>query len=127
MARSLLTLAAVAGLLSATLLPAGATSWPVFGFDPARSGFNTAEHTLTVGNVHRLRERWQVSLGNDADSTPILLDKVRVGRAEVPMLFQTTKSGVTLGIDARTGKIIWQFYDTRLDHHQFDAGRGPVG
>ncbi|MGA7200203.1 MAG: PQQ-binding-like beta-propeller repeat protein [Candidatus Cybelea sp.] len=109
MARSLLTLAAVAGLLSATLLPAGATSWPVFGFDPARSGFNNAEHTLTVGNVHRLHERWQVSLGSDADSTPILLDKVRVGRREVPMLFQTTKSGVTLGIEARTGKIVWQF------------------
>jgi hypothetical protein len=109
MARSLLTLAAVAGLLSGTLLPAGATSWPVFGFDPARSGFNTAEHTLTVGNVHRLRERWQVSLGADADSTPILLDKVRVGREEIPMLFQTTKNGVTLGIDARNGKIVWHF------------------
>jgi hypothetical protein len=109
MARSLLTLAAVAGLLPATLLPAGATSWPVFGFDPARSGFNTAEHTLTVGNVHRLHERWQVSLGADADSTPILLDKVRVGRTERPMLFQTTKSGVTLGIDARNGRIVWQF------------------
>ncbi|MFZ0681245.1 MAG: PQQ-binding-like beta-propeller repeat protein [Candidatus Cybelea sp.] len=109
MARSLLTLAAVAGLLPATLLPAGATSWPVFGFDPARSGFNTAEHTLTVGNVHRLHERWQVSLGADADSTPILRDKVRVGRTERPMLFQTTKSGVTLGIDARNGRIVWQF------------------
>lgn len=109
MARSLLTLAAVAGLLSATLLPAGATSWPVFGFDPARSGFNTAEHTLTVGNVHRLRERWQVSLGADADSTPILLDKVRAGRTAMPMLFQTTKGGVTLGIDARNGRIVWHF------------------
>src|SRR5580698_8483618 len=103
MARSLLTLVAVGGLLFATLLPAGGTSWPVFGFDPARSGFNTAERTLTVGNVHRLRERWQVSLGADADSTPILLDKVRVGRAEVPMLFQTTKTGVTFGIEASTG------------------------
>jgi outer membrane protein assembly factor BamB len=109
MARSLLTLAAVAGLLPATFLPAGATSWPVFGFDPARSGFNTAEHRLTVGNVHRLHERWQVSLGADADSTPILLDHIRVGRVEMPMLFQTTKSGVTLGIDARNGKIVWQF------------------
>jgi outer membrane protein assembly factor BamB len=109
MARPLLTLAAVAGLLPATILPAGATSWPVFGFDPARSGFNTAEHTLTVGNVHRLRERWQIPLGADADSTPILLDKVQVGRASVPMLFQTTTNGVTLGIDATSGKIVWRF------------------
>jgi outer membrane protein assembly factor BamB len=109
MARLLLTLAAVAGLLSATLVPAGATSWPVFGFDPARSGFNTAEHALTVGNVHRLRERWQIALGAVADSTPILLDKVRVGRAEVPMLFQTTTTGETLGINAVSGKIVWHF------------------
>src|SRR5580704_5259180 len=109
MTRSLSTLAAVAGLLSATLLPAGATSWPVFGFDPARSGFNTAETTLTVGNVRHLRERWQIALGADADSTPILLEEVRTGHANVQMLFQTTKTGVTLGIEARTGKIVWQF------------------
>ena len=88
---------------------AGATNWPVFRFDPARSGFNSAEHTLTVGNVHRLRERWQIALGAVADSTPILLDKVALGRAEVPMLFQTTTNGVTLGIDATSGKIVWRF------------------
>jgi outer membrane protein assembly factor BamB len=109
MARLLSALAVVAGLISATLLPASATDWPVFGFDPARSGFNSAERTVTVGNVHRLRERWQVSLGQVADSTPILLERVRLRRANVPMLFQTTKNGVTLGIEAATGKIVWRF------------------
>lgn len=109
MARLLSTLAAVAGLLPATLLPAGATDWPVFGFDPARSGFNSAERTLTVGNVHRLRKRWQTALGAVADSTPILLEHVRRGRTTVPMLFQTRTDGVTLGIDATSGKILWHF------------------
>ncbi|HEX3369118.1 MAG TPA: PQQ-binding-like beta-propeller repeat protein, partial [Candidatus Cybelea sp.] len=102
-------MAAVAGLFSATILPAAATDWPLFGFDSARSSFNSAEHTLTRRNVRRLHERWQTALGDVADSTPILLEHVRVGRATVPMLYQTTKSGVTLGIDALTGKIVWRF------------------
>jgi outer membrane protein assembly factor BamB len=80
----------------------------VFGYDPARSGFNSAERTLTVGNVHRLRERWQISLGAVADSTPILLQRV-VGRSYRSMLFQTTKDGVTLGIEATSGRVLWRF------------------
>ncbi|HEY6487202.1 MAG TPA: PQQ-binding-like beta-propeller repeat protein [Candidatus Cybelea sp.] len=109
MARPSVTLAAVAGLFSATILPAAATDWPLFGFDSARSSFNSAERTLNRHNVGRLHERWQTSLGDVADSTPILLEHVRIGRATVPMLYQTTRSGVTLGIDAMTGKIMWRF------------------
>jgi outer membrane protein assembly factor BamB len=109
MARSSVTLAVVAGLLSATILPAAATDWPLFGFDSARSSFNSAERTLNRHNVGHLRERWQTALGDVADSTPILLERVRVGRATIPMLYQTTKSGVTLAINATTGKIVWRF------------------
>lgn len=109
MAKLTLTLAVVAGLLSATILPAAATDWPLFGFDPARSNFNSAERMLTPRNVHRLRERWQTSLGDVADSTPILLEHVRVGRATIAMLYQTTKKGETIGINATTGKVVWRF------------------
>lgn len=99
-------MAVIAGLLTA---PANATNWPLFNFDSARSGFNSAEHMLTVGNVHRLRARWQIALGATADSTPILLDRVRVGRAYMPMLYQTRTDGMTLGIEATSGKILWKF------------------
>lgn len=109
MARFLSILAVAAGLLSATTVSARAVDWPLFGFDSARSSFNTAENILTVANVHRLRERWQISLGAVADSTPILLQRVRIGTTNRPMLFQTTMSGVTLGIDATTGRIVWRF------------------
>ncbi|MGB8966041.1 MAG: PQQ-binding-like beta-propeller repeat protein [Candidatus Cybelea sp.] len=105
----LISILTVVALLPATLRPAFAADWPVFGYDPARSGFNSAEHILTPRNVHRLRERWQISLGSVADSTPILLQHVRIGRAERPMLFQTTKAGVTLGIEATSGRVIWRF------------------
>ena len=86
MARPLFTLAVVAGLLPATLAPAAAVDWPVFGFDPARSSFNSAERTLTVRNVRRLHERWQISLGDVADSTPILLERVHVGHMRAAQL-----------------------------------------
>ena len=109
MTRLPFTLAVVAALSVATPLPTRAVDWPVFGFDPARSSFNTAETRLTVGNVHRLRERWQISLGDVADSTPIFLARVRLHRFYRPMLFQTTQSGLTLGIEATSGRIVWKF------------------
>jgi outer membrane protein assembly factor BamB len=102
-------MAVVAGLSVATLLPARAVDWPLFGYDPARSSFNASERTLTVGNVHRLRARWQISLGSIADSTPILIQHVRFGRVYRALLFQTLKDGETLGIDARSGRIVWRF------------------
>ena len=102
-------MAVVAGLISATMLPARAADWPTFGYDSARSGYNTAEHVITPGNVHRLRERWQIALGSVADSTPILLTHVRIGRSYRPMIFQTTKNGVTLGIEATSGHVVWRF------------------
>jgi outer membrane protein assembly factor BamB len=96
---------------SSTTRTAGAVDWPVWGFDPARSNFNSAEHTLTVANVHRLHVRWQIAFGNGlfADSSPILVSHVLIGASYHPMLFETTKSGVTFGIEATTGHIVWTF------------------
>jgi outer membrane protein assembly factor BamB len=127
MVRLLLTSAVVAGLVSVTLLPARAVDWPLFGFDSARSSFNTAEKTLTLGNVHNLRERWQISLPAVADSTPILIQHVRIGRSNRPMLFQTTMTGETLGIDARTGKILWHFTTTGPNYTHSTPAEDPSG
>ena len=109
MAKLLSTLAVVAGLISATLIPARADDWPVFGYDPARSGFNSAEQTLTVGNVHKLKERWQTSLGDASQASPILLQRVRIGKHYRTMLYETTQGGVTIGVDASSGHIVWRY------------------
>jgi outer membrane protein assembly factor BamB len=106
---ALVAAATVAIVVGTSLPPANATDWPLFGFDSARSSFNTAERTIKAGNVRRLHEKWQIALPGVADSTPIYLEHVRVGRATMPMLFQTTKSGVTVGVDATTGKILWKY------------------
>ncbi len=82
--------------------------WPVWGFDPSRSNFNTAERTLSVANVAQLRAQWQTSLGTlPADAAPILL--AGAGPSGKTMLFTTSKKGVTFGIDASSGEILWQF------------------
>lgn len=92
-------------------LSARADDWPVFGHDPGRSGVDVSGRILTVGNVHRLKAQWQIAFGSGAvaDSTPILLDAVRVRGKMRRLLFQTTKNGVTFGIDAFSGQILWRF------------------
>jgi outer membrane protein assembly factor BamB len=107
--------------------PARAVDWPVFGFDPARSSFNTAETTLTMGNVHRLREHWQISLGATADSTPIFIEHVRVAHSTRAMLYQTALNGETFGIDAANGKIIWHFATHGPNYTHSTPAEDPSG
>ncbi|MBV9232763.1 MAG: PQQ-binding-like beta-propeller repeat protein, partial [Candidatus Eremiobacteraeota bacterium] len=114
-------------LAAASALPVSAANWPVFGYDPGRSGFNSTERTLSVGNVHRLHARWQIALGAIADSTPILLERVRVGRGFRSMLYQTRKDGVTLGIDATTGKILWRFATSGPNYTHSTPAADPSG
>jgi outer membrane protein assembly factor BamB len=109
MSRRLVSLAIAGGFMASISIVGRAADWPVFGFDPARSGFNSAEKTLTVANVHNLRERWQIALGHVADTAPILLQRVRVGRFYRSLLYETLRNGTTLGIDAMTGHVVWRF------------------
>ncbi len=91
---------------AATAVP---VSWPVFGHDPARSGVDVGDHRLTATNVSRLVAKWQISLGTVADSTPILLPNVTIGTTSHQMLYITAKNGVTYGIEAHIGKIMWRY------------------
>ncbi len=110
-----------------SLSPARGVDWPVWGFDPARSSFNAAETTLTVGNVHNLRERWQIPLGDIADSAPILLQRVRIGRSYRPMLFETLRNGITLGIEAMSGRIVWRFRTSGPNYTHSAPAADPSG
>jgi outer membrane protein assembly factor BamB len=109
MVRGLGTFVLVASVICAAALPAAGANWPVFGSDPARSGVDSSRPLLTARNVARLRARWQISLGAIADSTAILLEHIRSGGIPRTMLFQTATNGVTFGIDAASGRILWRF------------------
>jgi outer membrane protein assembly factor BamB len=100
---------AFAALWCLTLAPVRSTDWPTFGFDSARSSYNSAEKVLSKANVAQLHELWQISLGNVADSTPILLAHVHAGSQNLAVLFQTTKGGTTYAVEAKSGTILWKY------------------
>jgi outer membrane protein assembly factor BamB len=103
--------AAIVCVWLATAFAARAASWPMFGHDPARNGVDWGDRILDPSNVGRLHVRWQISFGPNvvADSTPILLDSVPYRGKTRTMIFQTAKNGVTFGIDAYSGRILWRF------------------
>jgi outer membrane protein assembly factor BamB len=94
--------------------PASATGartggdWRMFGYDSARRNSGPARTGIAAANVGTLR-RQQVRLPGTADSSPIYLRGVRVkGRAH-DVFFVTTSYGITVAVDARSGKILWRF------------------
>src|SRR5690348_1650438 len=87
-----------------------AGSWTVFGHDPARSGFAAGDNAISLANVGTLHRRWVTALDAPADAAPILITNVRTpGGRTARMLFETTRSGTTYGIDAGSGTVAWRF------------------
>jgi len=109
--------------------PAGTTelSWPVFGHDPARSGVDVGDTTLTSSNVSKLVEKWQISFGDEADSTPILLANVAINGVAQQMLYQTDENGETFGIEAQTGKVVWTYKTSGPGITQSTPAADPSG
>jgi outer membrane protein assembly factor BamB len=103
----LLALAVGGASQSATTSRVGG-NWTRFGYDAARSNSGPARTGITALSVGKLR-RQQVRLPGTADSSPIYLRGVRVhGRAR-DVFFLTTSYGITVAVDARSGKILWRF------------------
>ncbi len=79
---------------------AKAGDWPLFGHDSARSGVAAEDRILSPKNVAGLQVRWQVKLGDVADSAPIVVGE---------RLFTTVRDGTTYAIDAANGQTVWRF------------------
>ena len=100
-AARLLAVAAMVGLPLRTATPARALDWPVFNYDPARSGSASPDHSFSPANVGTLHRRWVATFGDIADSTPIMLTHVRMPRrGAANLLFQTTMHGTTYAVNA---------------------------
>ncbi|HEY6834940.1 MAG TPA: PQQ-binding-like beta-propeller repeat protein [Gaiellaceae bacterium] len=83
-------------------------SWTRFGYDAARSDSGPSHTGIATANVGKLT-RQQVRLPGTVDSSPIYLRGVRVhGRAH-DVFFVTTSYGITVAVDADSGKILWRF------------------
>jgi outer membrane protein assembly factor BamB len=83
-------------------------NWSRFGYDAARSNSGPAHTGITAATVGKLR-RQQVRLPGTADSSPIYLRGVLVKGHRHDVLFVTTSYGITVAVDARSGRILWRF------------------
>lgn len=83
-------------------------TWNMFDGDSQHSGVNSAETTLTPGNVGGLTRLWQQTLPVTADSSPVELPGVVTQSGTKDLLFVTTKAGSLLALDAATGTQVWR-------------------
>jgi hypothetical protein len=84
------------------------TDWPEFGLNPQRTNATDETTAITAANVGHLRLRI-VALGGTADNSAIYVHAASVGGAAHDVAIVTTDYGVTLAIDADSGRILWRF------------------
>jgi outer membrane protein assembly factor BamB len=79
-ATALFAIALVTGSLSAPfsapIAAASSGDWPQFHGDSAHDGYNTAETTISVGNVSQLQVAWTGTTGGVVSSSPVVADGV---------------------------------------------------
>jgi hypothetical protein len=77
---------------------AALTAWPVFQFDSARSGVNSAEQSIGTSNLNQLVLHWSATLPAIADSSPVEQNGV---------VYLTTKQGEAIALDELSGSELW--------------------
>jgi hypothetical protein len=82
--------------------------WPEFGLDPQRSDATDLPTGITAANVGRLVAR-TVTLPGTVDDSAIYRHAAIVDGAPHDTIFVTTSYGITLAIDADSGRILWRF------------------
>jgi outer membrane protein assembly factor BamB len=80
--------------------------WTRFDYDAARTG--NAPSGIAAKRIGALRER-RIALPGTVDASPIYLAGVRVGGARHDLLVMTTTYGITVGLDAGSGRELWRF------------------
>jgi len=88
--------------------PAVLRVWPEFGLDPRRSNATDLATGITATDLGRLKER-TIALPGTVDSSPIYLHAAAVAGGRHNTAFVTTDYGVTLALDASSGRILWTF------------------
>jgi hypothetical protein len=87
---------------------ASSHDWTRFGWDARRSSDDPHATGITAANVGSLT-RQQIHLPGTVDSSAIYLHGVKIGGATHDAFFVTTTYGITLAIDADSGKILWSW------------------
>ncbi len=87
---------------------ASASDWTRFGYDAQRSNSGPERTGIGVRQLKKLN-RLRVKLPGTVDSSPVYLARVRVRGQRRDAYFATTSYGITLAIDADSGRVLWQF------------------
>jgi outer membrane protein assembly factor BamB len=107
-------------LAAALLLPAAGwaqapSEWLTFGHDPQRSGWNSAEATLSPANVGRLKLLWSTQLPTvpkdvalSTLTSPLVVEGVQTAQGPKTLVFTVGIDDTIFAIDAGSGKIVWQ-------------------
>jgi hypothetical protein len=88
-------------------LPAAAADWLQWGYDPAHSGNNPDEATITSSNVAQLTRRFDVTMNAQTNAAPVLARTVATPGGTRDLLFVTAQSGRTTAYDAADGAVVW--------------------
>jgi outer membrane protein assembly factor BamB len=83
------------------------TDWSTYGFDPSRSGQNTAETALGAGNAAGLHAIWSAHLGGVIVGQPTVAAGVVIGGQTRDVIYVGDESGHFDAIDEHTGAILW--------------------
>ncbi|MFC2059048.1 PQQ-binding-like beta-propeller repeat protein, partial [Chloroflexota bacterium] len=82
-----------------TPTPVPLTYWPMFGYDPGHTGYNSEETTLDATNVAGLQPFWSQGIVTETQvSSPSIIDDT---------LYVESGEGVLYALNADTGAIIW--------------------
>lgn len=93
---------------TAAAAPSRLLDWPEFGLDPQRSNATARPTGITAANVAHLTGR-VIALPGTVDSSPIYLHGAAVAGGRHDTAFMTTDYGITVALDAASGRILWTF------------------
>ena len=85
----------------------GASGWPVFGVDAARTNDFRGSTGVTAAGATRLRRR-VVPLPGTVDSSPVLVRGARIGGRRRDAFVMTTTYGRTLALSP-AGRLLWTY------------------
>jgi outer membrane protein assembly factor BamB len=107
-------------VLAVLMVPAASraqnsSEWLTFGYDPQRSGWNTAETTLSVKNVGRLKLLWSSQMSTVPQdvalstlTAPLVVKGVETVQGKKNLVFTIGIDDTLFALDAESGKIVWQ-------------------
>jgi len=95
------------GLGMSVSIAALGADWMQFGYDPAHTGNNPVETTITTANVNQIVRRYNVPLPASVDSAPVYLSNVSTVQGTKDLLFLLAQNGTLMALDAANGSVVW--------------------